>query len=61
MKKLIELLNIGPDLCLELVDIENKPLYLEKIRLSNTHELTLHFSEDLSILPMSFVKDFIND
>ena len=61
MKKLIELLYIGPDSCLELEDVEIKPLFLEKIRLSGTHELTLQFSDALIILPMRFVKDYIND
>ena len=61
MQEMIKVLDIGPNFCLEMKDLESKPLYLKKTRLSDTHELTLEFSDDLIRLPMSFVKDYIND
>ena len=61
MNELIKLLNISPNFCLEMKELETKPLFLKKVRLSATHELILQFSDDLIRLPMSFVKDYIND
>ena len=61
MNELIKLLNIAPNFCLEMKELETKPLFLKKVRLSATHELILQFSDDLIRLPMSFVKDHIND
>ena len=61
MAEILKLLDITPISCLEMKDEEVKPLYLEKVRLSGTHELTLQFSDDLLPLPMNFVRDYIVD
>ena len=61
MAEILKQLGITASSCLKLKDEETKVLYLEKVRLSGTHELTLQFSDDLLKLPMNYVRDYIDD